>query len=248
MLLLDNSGSMAHIVPSSPSYDAATTYESCSTASYQVAAGSNIELRISSNKTYFSCNSGCSGTYDWGNASTTALNSKTKKCFIPTATYLADLNADSSGSPSGNHGSATEYSGNFLNWYFSNSTRTTGDTFASGATYKAGTLPRYLIANASAKSLVDNLSGINLGLSKYKNPTDAAGSGGGANILFNISSLTTANKTTIKSQLDTIAASYAGGVNGTYTPLASAFKEIARYYFIGNDATGTKLTLHPNNS
>lgn len=209
MLMLDNSGSMTNIVPEAP-YDPATTY-SCSGGSL-ISSGDPIEIRISSGpKIYHS-----SSNYTWGS----------DRCFSSNGTYNAKLYADDGTSPSGYIG--TKYTGNYLNWYFNaNNTSPTWTTQQK----KPGTNSRLEIAKPAAKTLIDSLDSVRIGLSTYNNSD-------GGMLREVIGDLSAAKKTAVKTKIDAITSSGA-------TPLAETLSDIGRYFTTGY--TGN-LTLHPENN
>ena len=216
MFMLDSSGSMSNIVPDTP-YNPSTTYTTSCSGTNLVPAGTSVDLWIVSNGPRIRY-SGI--TYTFG-------NSGTGRCFATGSTYSGRLNADNSGQPSSYLD--TDYSGNYLNWYF-NASNTT-PTWTTGQQKKPGTQSRIEIAKASARSLVDSLNNIRLGLSTYN-------SGNGGSLREIIGDVDAAKKTSIKTKIDALTAS-------GNTPLAETLSDIGRYFATG--ATGN-LTLHPGQS
>ena len=124
MLMFDSSGSMTNILPEAP-YNPNTVYlSSCpTTSSNRIAAGSNIDLVIVSNLPRIRVNG--SGSYVYGTGSSTSPAAR--RCFLTNSMYTARLE-----SPQGNYLGA-QYTGNFLNWYFSTATDPTGVVWDAGA-------------------------------------------------------------------------------------------------------------------
>jgi type IV pilus assembly protein PilY1 len=235
MLVLDNSGSMNNVVPDSP-YDVNGTYGCTGTVqdnNYQIdifitSAGVPYFRRGSSGTTY----------YDWGTGGENGATGRSKRCFTVNESYVARLY--------GNGGTATgtkspdgylpaEYTGHYLNWYFgtntSNSYGTQSSNFGSQARIKPGVQNRMSIAQNAAKSLVDSLGDVRLGLATYY------GDNGGS-LREIIGDLDSTKKTAIKSKIDALSPS-------GMTPLAETLSDIGRYFTTGY--TGS-LTLHPGQS
>ncbi len=209
MLMIDNSGSMTNIVPEAP-YDSSTTY-SCSSSNV-ISESQDVQIRISSGpKIYYS-----STNYSWGS----------DRCFNPTGTYYAKLYADNGTYPSGYLG--TNYSGNYLNWYFNS-----GNTSPSWTNQekKPGTRSRLEIAKPSAKTLIDSLDSVRIGLSTYNNSD-------GGTLHEVIGNLSSTKKTNVKTKIDAIT-------SAGMTPLAETLSDIGRYFTTGYSGN---LTLHPENS
>ena len=111
MFMLDNSGSMNNIVPTTP-YVAATDYTASGCSGGNILGnGTEIDLRVTLGVPYIRV--GSTDYRHW-----TAASSGSRRCFDRTTTYKARLLADSGGSPTGYLGA--EYDGNYLNWYFGN--------------------------------------------------------------------------------------------------------------------------------
>jgi type IV pilus assembly protein PilY1 len=225
MFLIDNSGSMSNVVPDSP-YDATADYTpaGCGTTITKQGSTSNtISLRINSSTPKIRVGSG-------GNVDITAL------CFDATTTYFGKLNADTTSSCGGDDFCPSgylpaEYTGNYLNWYFSSTDNTA--TWTNQAMKPAtGVKTRMQIAQEASKSLLDSLatSKVRVGLASY------SGSNGATinQVMNNI----TSNLSSMKTSIDALSPSGA-------TPLAESLRDIAEYFTVGY--TGN-LTLHPGQS
>ncbi len=162
MLLLDNSGSMNHIVPDAP-YSANTNYFNCPNAK-AIQAGRNVKIYITAyGRPYFRVDG---NYYEWGTSGNKGPLGYSKRCFKPNSEYNAWLYA--------NLGNNTKYpssygdagfSGNYLNWYFGSSPTSWG----YGARNKPGTLRRIDIAKQTANNLVNDLVDVRMGLATYNN-------------------------------------------------------------------------------
>jgi type IV pilus assembly protein PilY1 len=220
MLMLDNSGSMSNIVPETP-YDASTTYIASCPGANLVPAGTSVDIRFDGvpKIRYSSVN------YVLGTAAG-------QRCFDTTATYGARLNLNGSSTNTLVQGGYldADYTGNYLNWYF-NASNTTPAWTATTQQKKPGTLSRIEIARTSAKSLVDSLNNVRLGLSTYN-------SADGGSLREIVGDIDAAKKTSVKTKIDALTAS-------GMTPLAETLSDIGRYFATG--ATGS-LTLHPGKS
>lgn len=217
MFMIDNSGSMQNIVPDTP-YNPNTTYISIAscTASNLIPSGSSVEIRISDSKPWIRWGS----NYELGTTSG-------KKCFDPMANYPAKLNADDNdGTPSDYLGS--QYTGNYLNWYFNVSNTT--PTWTSGQQKKPGTQSRMEIARTAGKSVIDSFqpNRVRVGLFTYN------GSDGGS-LREVMGDLDAVKATAINGKIDGLSAS-------GMTPLAETLADIGKYFVTGY--TGD-LTLHP---
>ncbi|MEL0659061.1 PilC/PilY family type IV pilus protein [Psychromonas arctica] len=228
MILLDTSGSMSNIVPDSP-YDENIDYYNCP-SSKQLDNNRQIDIRIRSDgRIYFYRNG---SNYDFGQGNNRGTNNLTQKCFNDDTIYTARLLGDSGGSPSSYL--ASEYTGNYLNWYFSNSTNTAVDNFGN-EDRKPGTKTRMEIARTSAATMVEDLIGMRVGLATYNGSN-------GAKIQENITSIeTNSDVTTLQNAIGTIT-------NGGGTPLGGALSGLGHYFAqrAGGSVSG-QLTLHPDN-
>jgi type IV pilus assembly protein PilY1 len=224
MFMIDNSGSMANMVPAAPYNPAATYLGSCSSSS-DVPADTSVDIRIVDGVPQFTYNG---SEY----RHTSASGSVTKRCFINTATYTARLWADTGSGTSrrpavpGNWGGA-QYSGHYLNWYFG----AYGGPLTGWTDRKAVTSGkvenRIEIARASAKSVIDSLPlptgtrpAVRVGLSTYRSTYD-----GGA-LRVAMGDFTSTTRSTMKSRIDALDPI-------TNTPLASTFADIGRYMATG---------------
>jgi type IV pilus assembly protein PilY1 len=214
MLMLDNSGSMSNIVPDTP-YDPNTIYIATCPAANLVPPGTSVDIRIENNqpKIHYSGNN--------------ALGTESgQRCFKTTATYSARLNANDGNEP--DNYLDTDYTGNYLNWYFNANNTTPAWTTQQK---KPGTQSRIEIARSSAISLVNSLSNVRLGFSTYND-------GDGGSLREIIGDVDDSKKTAVISKINALTAS-------GNTPLAETLSDIGRYLTTGY--TGN-LTLHPGKS
>lgn len=216
MLLIDDSGSMANIVADSP-FDGTTMGNVCPAANRLSTTGTAITLKVTGlGIPYFSYGA---SNYDWGNSGSAVLPGLTlhpTRCFDPSLTYTnVQLNtAAGSGSP-------TDYRGNYLNWYFGSAPT----IWPIGSNWRPGTNTRITIAKAAAQGLVNSLSNVRIGLATY--------SSSGANILVGVNSIST-NAAAMSTKLSGLTAS-------GMTPLATALRDIGRYFVQGYN---NNLTIH----
>lgn len=225
MFMIDNSGSMSNIVPAAP-YVATTTYQASCTGSNVtiVPAGTSVDINVVNGAPRIVV----SGTGTRPHVSARANSTVSAFCFNSTATYsgrlLADIGTASSRSP-GNY-LDSDYSGNFLNWYFGNfdgavSGWTDRKLVTSGAVET-----RIEIARRSARAAVDSLPlttvvgrpTVRVGLSTYA-------SGGGA-LLAPLADLTATSRTTLETKIAALAST-------GNTPLATTFADLAGYFSTG---------------
>jgi type IV pilus assembly protein PilY1 len=140
MIMLDNSGSMGNIVPDAP-FDAATVYLPTCPAANTVSTGTQVNLALSGTSPRIQLG----GTnYIWGTASG-------RRCFAPTAAYLALLNTNASGSL------PAQYTGNYLNWYFDTARDPLGCATGWAAGKKPCTQTRLEIAKVAGVNLVASM-------------------------------------------------------------------------------------------
>jgi type IV pilus assembly protein PilY1 len=229
MLMMDNSGSMNNIVPDLP-YDSAQAGLNCPAAS-QIPPCTGygcVQIRI---------NAGIPSIFD-GSDDPFRIRGPVyslgtgpgQRCFSPTGIYSALLVADNRGNTAPNLSTGdAEYTGHFLNWYFD-----PANTGVWVGAQKPGTRTRLEIAKTSAKSLVDSLQFVRLGLSTYYNNED-----GGA-LLETVDDIdeVASKKTDIKDKVDALRPE-------NNTPLAETLLDIGHYFATGY--TGD-LTLHPGES
>lgn len=204
MLMLDNSGSMQHIVPAAP-YDADTVYLASCPKSNTIPAGSSVWVRLDNHSNpWVRLSSGSYYPFGTGHG---------QKCFATHETYRALLDA---------HGSTSvaSYAGNYLNWYFNPKTDPTGcpNNWSSGR--KPCTESRMIIAQRAGKNLLDIMSGdLRVGLSSY-NLND----GGKLNEI--VEDLTAAKRTKIKTTIDSLTPN-------NNTPLTETLADIGHYFSQG---------------
>lgn len=108
-----------------------------------------------------------------------------------------------------------------------------------------GASTRLQVAQDSAKSIINGLGEVRVGLAEFSNN----GSPYGATIIKNVADLTSTYKTELGTAIDNIN-------DSGWTPLASALSDIGRYFANGNPTAGvtadcggaanTNLTIHPD--
>ncbi|MCR8923597.1 PilC/PilY family type IV pilus protein [Dasania sp. GY-MA-18] len=229
MLLIDSSGSMNNVVPDTP-YNAATDYVNCP-SSMTLGTGSRVDVRIQSDGDVY-INYG--GTYyDWGkNSGGTGITGRTKKCFDTNASYEARLYGEAGSSGNEKYPSGylqAQYTGNYLNWYFSNASQAKGDNFGANARVKAGVERRLDIAKTASTTLVDSMSSARVGLSRYGSSR--------ARILEGLDDVDdSSHKTDLKNSISGIS-------GGGSTPLAESFESLGRYFVQGHHSQ--TITLNP---
>jgi type IV pilus assembly protein PilY1 len=214
MLLFDTSGSMRQIVPEAP-YDSSVTYLAACPSEWT----HNIRVYVdASKKAYISKNTGSSGTAQ-------AWSPTVGPCFHAASTYNAFLQHLTS--VPGGAGSTT-YSGNYLNWYFSNASHTGQATDFSDGDKKDGTRDRLEIAKASSATLVGGLNNIRVGLSSFAYTGASCGNcDSKGKIQHGLKSINTSGyRATLQSTLAGLA------IDGN-TPLSGAFGTIGRYFVEG---------------
>ena len=209
MLMMDSSGSMNNIVPDAP-YNPNTVYLATCPSANRIAAGSSVTLSISSGAPRIN------SSYVYGTTSG-------RRCFLTNSSYTASLNSGASGYlPS-------EYTGNYLNWYFNTATDPTGcsNNWLSGR--KPCSKSRIMIAKVASTNLVDSLdtNTVRIGFSIYN------GNNGGQ-LKEVINTLDAAKKTAVKTAINAVTA-------GGNTPLAETLNDIGFYFSRG----ATNLKLHP---
>ncbi len=246
MLLIDSSGSMGAFVIEAP-YDESNNYANCPVARQLAETGTSAYVDVivkSDGRVYFESNvSGSWVSYDWDTSSGTGHTGSSNVCFKADGEYQARLYGDQTATGgsygagtrwvggSANRGNYGTYTGNFLNWYFTNGTGSPGANFGAGAAEKPGMRTRSEVAAVSANAMVDSLSNVNIGLTQFN------GSDGGT-LLQNIQDIGTSGyKTTLKGSISAITP------DGS-TPLAETMEEIGRYFIEGFESQS--LTLHPN--
>ncbi len=226
MMMFDTSGSMEAIVVDSP-FDEGTTYGSCSaTNSLPDDSFYYYDLLMDGDTPTIDqwTNTGSWShvtTYKWGNGSG-------EKCFDASKTYNSDLNQN------GRFFYPT-YSGNYLNWYFSNDSSSAADDF-NGATQKPDTNTRLEVVQTAIKSVIgtsssDGFSGVNVGLAGFNSSDDKAEM---HMLLSDIDSGT--NRSDLRTKIDSLSPSGS-------TPLASSLASLGRYFVEGHDQN---LAISPN--
>jgi len=233
MFIIDNSGSMEHVVEESFSgdadrYDSSVTYiNNCSSPT---ATTNTIYIYFTGSRPYVTLNSRSSSAtrytvnYNASNQTTGTI------CFDPNQNYSGNLHASNNGVTP--YSFTALYTGNFLNWYFKYNNTNNGGTGTVGQNwtttsalsdrYKPGTQIRRIIARDSMSSLVTSLEAsetdIRLGLAAFY-------SGQGAKIFDEIKYLDTAQRDSINSNIQNLG-------DGGGTPLAETLHQIGKY-FIG---------------
>jgi len=251
MFMLDNSGSMTNILPDAPY--AAPSGITCGTATI-IEGGTaapdipdqtkSIDARVTSaghQQIHRSSDFGTNGptnlststSVDWGTTPGTF-------CFDPNLRYNARLNADitcnTDRCPSGYLDAV--FTGDFLNWYFSNGGANTNWGLTAPVGRKPGTVTRFEVAEQAADKVIDSFTNNanvrpRVGLATYNN-------GDGGKLLVQIGQLDLAGTfaTTMKNAINALPI-------GGNTPLAETLSDIGRYFttpYTGN------LTIHPGPS
>jgi type IV pilus assembly protein PilY1 len=261
MFMIDNSGSMSNIVPTAP-YDAGIDYTPSSNCSGSqiLSAGTSVDLRIatagsggSQGRRSF-IRSGGNNFRHSTQTDTNAFGSNNYRCFSRNSLYPARLLADSNSNTEPSGYLASEYTGNYLNWYFS--TTCSGTTFWSGNRKPTGSCTgslvetRMEIARTAAKAAVDGApkpatasadTAVRIGLSTYN-------SGDGGRLIVPVKNLsftddedtiTHVGRTPIKSAIEALTPS-------GNTPLAETLGDIGRYFatgYNGNIATANNASV-----
>ncbi|MBL4607774.1 MAG: hypothetical protein JKY01_08100 [Pseudomonadales bacterium] len=233
MMILDTSGSMGAILPEAP-YVESDSYGGGACGRSTLSTSDTYHLRVNTDGTaQFS--DGARGTKkSW------AKNNK-NYCFNPTASYKAQLFV------TGNTTGKIYYSGNYLNWYFSNTANTgpaTATEFGAGANKRKGTSSRIDVMKTVMNDLLTNtFTNAYVGLSAYDSPLSSGRSTGSnsyrAKVIEGLQ------------DVDTNRATLAASVNGLkadgYTPLASSLAQIGRYFVEGFDLDLTPSSPYVSN-
>ena len=217
MVILDSSGSMKHMVVDAP-YDENITYGSCSSGN-----------KLPTNKTYILTVAG-DGTAQiyyssgWSSTTTTWANNTNDRCFNATSTYDARIHTDSDYY-------TEELSGNYLNWYFSNSNQTAAANFGVGAEKRPGVYSRIETMQRVMEDLLNNtISNANVGVVSFNGLNSATPpvryEGQVEKGLIDIDTGT--NRADLISSINSLVP--AGG-----TPLSSALAHVGRYFVEGHD-------------
>lgn len=231
MFMIDNSGSMSNIVPAAPFVPETTYLASCSGASL-IAAGSAVTINISSsNVPRFNVGG---NTYRHTTAPASGADPDDRRCFDPSATYSARLLGEPRTPTSGYLPS--EYTGNFLNWYFGTYTAhgshpLTGWTGGRKAVSSGVVQTRIEVARQAATDVVNNVlllppvagasAPVRVGLTTYR-------SGDGGSLRVPITDLTATSRPIMNAAIAALTPS-------GNTPLASTLADIGRYFSSGWD-------------
>ncbi|MCV0438669.1 MAG: hypothetical protein K5880_08545 [Hydrogenophaga sp.] len=257
MFMIDNSGSMSNIVPEAP-YNAANDYTPSSdcAAGNRISAGTSVDLRIATaggQRRSFIRYGGNNYRHST-QTPTGTFGTAAQRCFVRNSLYPARLLADSNSNTEPSGYLASEYTGNYLNWYFStacSATNVWSGTRKPIDSCSGSVQTRMEVAKASAKLLVDALPvptsaspdyAVRIGLSTYY-------SGDGGTLLSpikNLSATATTNtateigRTPFKTLVDALSPS-------GNTPLAETLADIGRYLATGyNDNIATANTSSVN--
>ena len=231
MMILDTSGSMGAIVPEAP-YDATASYGGGACNSSTLSTSSTYYLRVNTNGTaQFSTSSSGGSKKSW------AKNNK-NYCFKPSANYKGRLFIG------GNSTGDIYYSGNYLNWYFSNASQTgpaTATEFGVGAIKRQGTSSRIGVMQSVMDDLLTNtLTNAEIGLMSYDSPISDGGSTNSdsykGRVIEGLQDVDT-NRATLKTAVSGLTAD-------GYTPLASSLAQAGRYFVEGFN---NPLTLNSPN-
>lgn len=239
MFVIDDSGSMSHIVVDSP-YDAATTYLNCASP-FPGGSATVLGARSSSHEYGFRVMKADGTTavrVDDGSINYVGFNSAANTCFDPSLYYLVtSLNA--LGDPLGTYwrsntaNGTSIYTGNYLNWFFCTGTApncNVAANFGAGAQRKPGTKTRLEVVKASAKSVITGLGNVRVGLTGYSEEA-------GGSLKVQVAGLDATQRTTLETKIDSLA-------NINWTPLAETLSDVGRYFTI-DYPSGSNLTLHP---
>lgn len=216
MFMIDNSGSMANIVPTAP-YNAAATYTASCTPEAGVlipAAFTTVNLVISGGVPFARI-----GSTDRRHTSVVATGNRV--CFDNASTYIASLNV-----PTGSY-LPSWYTGHYLNWHFGNygGHPTSGWSGRKPLAPSGAVQSRLEIVKASASAVIGGLPAsstqpvVRLGLSTYNN-------GDGGALLRGMADLTPTHRSNIVNDINTLA-------TGGNTPLAETLADIGRYMATG---------------
>jgi type IV pilus assembly protein PilY1 len=241
MILFDTSGSMHHIVPQAP-YDPDTTYGSCP-GSHDLPTNEEYRLYVNSSGQAVIRWGGFFSTSDrlWGTSGSNSVYA----CFDPDDEYEINLTTVSSSTI----GDPAVYSGNYLNWYFSNDDNNgPADFGSSDANRRPGVKNRNEVAQDALKALIglstdeDRLQNARVGLAGFESPIFGSSSNFTSRIYSGLADINiSANRTAL---LDAIEDMPAGG----YTPLASALAALGRYFVESHneslDAKGSSVNAH----
>lgn len=242
MLMMDNSGSMDWYAMGY--YDSSVDYADCpanlALPASQSVSNQEIQAKVDANgMVYFTYSTSSrrggsvSKNYQWGVART-GNETYDVACFndgtISGEDILYNLYADTIDD------SNLEYTGNALNYYFSNNTQS-GPDYWDG-TRKVGTDKRIDITKRAGKSLLESLSNKRIGLAAFNQGTR----NDGAEILVGIDDIdaTVSGKIQRDVVIDQLLMLEPSGG----TPIGQSMSDITRYFITGYE--NNNLTLHPN--
>jgi type IV pilus assembly protein PilY1 len=229
MFMIDDSSSMLNIVPEADDgYNSATNYTptGCSGTNVITNTSTTINLNVVSGAPRFERSGTTYRLYG-------VPGTQSQRCFASTSTYTSvRLTADQviSGTLRApqNYGSG-QYTGNYLNWYFSANNGPVTGWIDRKKLISPGTMRHRMdIAKAAADSVLTNTlvatpttspATVRVGLSTYN-------SGDGGRFREGMADFTLGHQSTMKSQVAAITA------NGS-TPLAETLADIGRYMATG---------------
>ena len=226
MMILDTSGSMDEIVIDAP-FNASSFYGSCSNAnglntsrvySLYVNGSGTAKIRYTS---------GGTKTVSW-------TNNTNNKCFKPGSTYRAKIHHST---VPGMGSYERSYSGNYLNWYFSDASQTGPAVFGAGATKRPDVPTRIdVMKDVMTDLLTNTLTNTNVGLVSFDTSSgyDAMIEKGLTDIDTNRQGFLDLINPPTASDPDPFVAN--GG-----TPLAGALAQVGRY-FVENRNTSLSIS------
>ena len=245
MMIADTSGSMKNIVVDAP-YNENINYGTCSSGN-EVSTSETIELTVANDGTAQFNSRKCTKYKNngkckkWVNANVSWANA-TGQCFKPDDTYEARLvHNESSWLKDG-------FSGNYLNWYFSNAVDNGGvasgpDNFGSGVTKKPEAPNRNEVMKSVMVDLFNNtITNANVGIASFTKVSTNNSSTYHGQIdkgLLDIDAGT--NRADLISTAESLIAYYS-------TPLASALAQVGRYYVEGENASLAISSPHASGS
>lgn len=240
MITLDSSGSMSNIVPEAP-FDPDIDYANCPAARTLAAGNTTINIRVNTDGTHYFRRG--STDYNWGTVNVGA--GRDERCFSDDGSYTrVRLYGNSGNSPKQPSGYAySVYSGNYLNWYFSNASndgsikgtvRSTLDYHPQGR--KPGTQTRLEIAKTAVNNLLTPLSNFRVGFAKF-----GPGSNGASIVRGLLDIDDPANRLLLKSDI-------AAMTNGGSTPLAETMAHLGRYFVQGYEDASLSYIDHTDPS
>ena len=223
MFLIDTSGSMEHVVVDKP-YDSNIIYEGCSPPKIKGVQGTALPT---TNIYSLGVTSANVATIKYGSTSVIWAKDTDKQCFQPSSTTMYKANLSLSSTLS-DPKYVEEYSGNYLNWYFSNasidgtSSPTTAANFG-GYNINPKTKSRMEVTRNALTTLVTNsIRKAYVGLTIFE--TGSSASDNGANVVRNLADINAGStKSDLLTTIDGLSAD--GG-----TPLSSALAQLGRYF------------------